>query len=112
MVLLLRLWPLAFTSQLMISFNFLPSVLPLPRFFFGLPRLTRRHELKLPPEALFGTRVLVGISEDNPHQTPKSPLTSKNMFGTRVLGEFNPCQSPLFPKFECIFVNPQYSTST
>jgi hypothetical protein len=34
------------------------------------------------------------------------------MFGTRVLGEFNPHKSPLFPKFQCIFVNLQYSIST
>jgi hypothetical protein len=41
-------------------------------------------------KVLFGVRVLMD---------PKSPLISKNMFGTRVLGEFNSRQSPLFPKF-------------
>jgi hypothetical protein len=30
---------------------------------------------------------------------PQIPVTSKNMFGTRLLGKFNPRQSPLFPTF-------------
>jgi hypothetical protein len=50
------------------------------------------------PKALFGFRVFWGLVRIILTK-PKSPLTFKNMFDTRVFSEFNPRLSPLFSKF-------------